>query len=171
MDTLKHLLEVELADLLSEGTRVGDVVEELSASDHLLDDVGNVLGTTASLVEGSILLKVVIAHHIVVVKLRGRVNFLTEKLESTLVEVGVIEIEDLEGELLARLVLAYLDFGREAGAESAAESESVECGGHFDGSLFFTAVVFNYRQVERQESYLNAGWANINSISRSNTST
>ena len=136
VDTLEHLFEVELANLLGECTGVGDVVEELATSDHLLDDVGDVLGATASLVEGSILLEVVIAHNIVVVKLRGRVNFFTEKLESALVEVGVVEIEDLEGELLASLVLAYLDLGREAGAESAAESESVESGGHFVESLF-----------------------------------
>ena len=39
MDALEHLLEVELADVLVEGAGVGDVVEELTAGDLLLDDI------------------------------------------------------------------------------------------------------------------------------------
>mmetsp|Transcript_18364 Transcript_18364/g.21664 ORF Transcript_18364/g.21664 Transcript_18364/m.21664 type:complete len:226 (-) Transcript_18364:25-702(-) len=130
VDALEQLLEVELADLLSEGTGVGDVVEELATSDHLLDDIGNVLALATSLLQGGLLLKVVVAHDIVVVELRGGLNLLAEQLEGSLVEVGVGEVEDLKGEFLAVLSLPDLDFSREAGAERPAKGESVESGTH-----------------------------------------
>lgn len=128
MDTLEHLLEVELADVLVESARVGDIVKELTASDHLLYNVGDVLLGAVRLAERSVLLEVMVADDIVVVELRGGLNLLAEQFECFLVEVGVSEVKDLKGVLSAIWGLTNLDLGRETGTEGPAEREVIESG-------------------------------------------
>ena len=131
VNTLKHLLEEVLADLLAEGARVGDVVEELTASDHLLSDVGYLNLLSTRLGHSGAFLKFEVLDHVLMVKLRGGINLLLEKLEGTLVKLWVIEAEDLEGILSTVLGGSELDLGRETGAKSSSESESVKCCGHY----------------------------------------
>lgn len=126
MDALEHLLEVEHADWLLKGASVCDVVEELATGDHLLDDVGNVLLLSVRLVEHGFFLKVVVFDDMLVMKLCSGLNLLAEQLESTRVEVGVGEIEDLEGVIGAILSLANFDLGGEARAKGPSELIIVE---------------------------------------------
>ena len=114
VDGLEHLLEEVLALVLFECARVCDVVEELSACYHLLSDVGALNLVSILFVVGGVLREMEVLYHVFVVELRGRLNFLLEQFESSLVPVGAILAEDFEGILSAVVAGAELDLGREA---------------------------------------------------------
>lgn len=114
VDAAKHLLEIELAHRLGEGARIGHVVEKLTAWYHLLDNVGNLdLFSTLLGPDGSLFELVVFDNVLMLQACRG-FHLLFEQLESTLVEHGVVQTEDLESELLATCISAHFNFSREA---------------------------------------------------------
>ena len=125
VNTQEHLLEVELADIFFERTRVSDVIEELTASDHLLSDVCDLDLLSATFDHDGTFLKLKVFDDMSVIELGCGVNLLLEQLEGALVELWVIEAEDLEGILGAVLRRAELDLGREARTKGSSESESV----------------------------------------------
>ena len=125
VNTLEHLLEIELADVLLERTRVGNVIEEFTSRDHLLSDVGDLDFLAATFDHCGVFLELEVFDDMSVIELGCGVNLLLEQLEGALVELWVIEAEDLEGVLGAVLRRAELDLGREARTKSSSESESV----------------------------------------------
>ena len=114
VDGLEHLLEEILALVLFECARVCDVVEELSACDHLLSDVGAMNLISILFGVDGVLREMEVLYHVFVVELRGRFNFLLEQFELSLVPVGSILAEDFEGVLGSIVACAELDLGREA---------------------------------------------------------
>jgi len=111
VNTLKHLLEEVLADLFAEGAGVGDVIEELTARDHLLGDVGYLYLLSTILDHSSAFLEFEVFDDMLVIKLSGGINLLLEELEGALVKLWVIEAEDLKGILSAILGGSKLDLG------------------------------------------------------------
>ena len=67
------------------------------------------------------LLKLKILDHVFVVKACCGLHFLFQKLESSLVEIGVVEAEDFEGVLSSVLSRTQLDLGAETLSESSAD--------------------------------------------------
>ena len=90
VDTHEHLLEEVFANRLGEGARVCDVVEELTAGDHLLSDVGDFNSRAVLLVHSSAFLEFEVLDDMSVVKLGCCLNFFLEKLEGTLIEILVV---------------------------------------------------------------------------------
>lgn len=76
--TLEDLLEVVLADGLREGSRVGDVVEQLAALNLLLGDVGYFDLLAILLVHDGMLLELEVPHDVLVRQLVGRLNLFLE---------------------------------------------------------------------------------------------
>jgi len=97
----EDLLEIIAANLRAEGTGVGDEVEQLAAGNELLSDVGD-LGLSAVLVSvHRVWLDSVVLDQRRVVQLTCLLNFGLTELDEFLVEVGLVLLEDLEGDLAA----------------------------------------------------------------------
>ena len=126
VDTLEHLLEEVTADGLSEGARVGNVVEKLTSWDHFLSDVGNLDLLSTLLVPNCVLLEFKVFDDVLVVELGGGIDLLLQELEGLVIEVRVVQAEDFQGVLRAILGSSELNLGGEAGSESLAEGESVD---------------------------------------------
>ena len=114
VDALEHLFEEVSADVFLEGARVGDIVEELTALDHLLSNVGDIDGATVALDPLSLLLEFKVFDDMSVLQLGGGIDLFLEQLEGFVVEVGVVEAEDLESILGTVLGSGVLDLGGEA---------------------------------------------------------
>lgn len=136
VDALQDLLEEILADFLREGARVRDVVEELTASDHLLSNVGDLDLLSVLLIHGRVLLELEILDNVSMVKLVSCLDFFLQKLEGLLVELWVIQAEDLKGIFGAILGSSELDLGREARAKGSSEGESVKSCRHMYVCVF-----------------------------------
>ena len=67
MDGLNELLGVVADDALIEGSRVSDIVEELTTVDKLADDVGDLDFLSSLLVPDGILIELEILHDVTVV--------------------------------------------------------------------------------------------------------
>ena len=90
-----------------------------------MGDVGNLDLGAVALDPLGVLLELEVLYHVFVVELGRGCDLLLQELESSLVEVGVVEAEDLQGVLRAVLGRAELHLGAEAGAEGLSECESV----------------------------------------------
>ena len=111
VDTKEHLLEVVLCDGLREGSRVRDVIEELSTRDHLLGNVGNLNGRAIFLDHGGVFFKFEILDNVLVIKLGSCIDLFLEQLKGSVVEGWVVELEDLKGIVGSISGGTNLDFG------------------------------------------------------------
>ena len=130
VDGLDELLGVVTNDAFFEWTRVGDVVEKLTAVDELTDDVGDIDLITILLVPDSVLVELVVLHDVLVIQGLNGLDFVTEQLEGPLVELWVVEAEDFDGVLGAIRARAQLDFGAEAAAKRPSERVLSDCRCH-----------------------------------------
>lgn len=126
----EDLLEIVAANLRAEGTGVGDEVEQLAAGNELLRDVGD-LGLSAVLVSvHRVWLDGVVLDQRWVVQLTCLLNFGLTELDEFLVEVGLVLLEDLEGDLAAVSLVAFLDLSTEARAQSTPDGVVVNSCSH-----------------------------------------
>ena len=114
VDRLDQLLGVVTDNFLTERTRVGDIVEKLTARDKLGGNVGDWDLLAVLLVPDGVLLEFEIFDNVFVLQGLHRLNLVLEELECSLVEFWVVETEDLDGNLIAIGGLTQFDFGAEA---------------------------------------------------------
>ena len=118
-DCLEHLLEIVLADVFGERSRVGDVVEELSSSDKFLSYVGNFNLCTIAFGHDGRLFEFKVFCNMFVFK-RGRsLNFPLEVLEDRFIKLWVLQTKDLESVLSAVFSRSMLDFGAKTFAQGS----------------------------------------------------
>ena len=81
MDVVKpqqHLLEVESADLLIKSSTVSDIVEQLTALDGFLSDVGDRNGFTILLLQCGLFAELVVLDDVLELEFLRRLNFLLQ---------------------------------------------------------------------------------------------
>ena len=121
MDSLNELFGVVAHDAFIEGSRVSNIVEELTTVDKLADDVGDLNFLATLLMPDGTLIELEILHDMTVVQSLNGLHFVTEKLEGTLVEFWVVEAEDFDGVLGAIRDSGELNLGAEARAEGSSK--------------------------------------------------
>ena len=101
VDCLQKLFEVVAADFLWEGTSVSDIIEEFSAGNLFLHDIGNSFRLLAVHLKLRALFRFHAAHHVFVNQPRGCVELLEHVLQCLLTCPRVAMVKNLDGYFLA----------------------------------------------------------------------
>ena len=149
VDGLNELLGVVADNLLVEGARVGNIIEELATWHKLANDVGDLDKLTVLLFPGRVLVELEVLYDVAMLKALNRFDLVLEELEGSLVELWVVKAEDLHGILVAIWSSCKFDLGTESRAESLSKRILVNRGSHFDicGLIAFKRFVcvdFNF---------------------------
>ena len=115
--SLEELLEVVAAGRLIECTSVGDVIEELTAIDFLLNDVGNRLVSLPSLLKLRFLSTSMVADHVFVLELLGVLELHFHILDCLSARAWISSIEHFDSDFLAIRCSGSVNLGGEAFAK------------------------------------------------------
>ena len=123
----EELATVELDDGLREGAVIHDVVEELTTFNKLLDNICNTLLLSVFVDQNGLFFEFHISDDVLMVQGCRGVDLLFEESECALVELGALQVENLNRELLIRIVVSnsLSDLSAESLSKLLGESKSV----------------------------------------------
>ena len=102
----EELATVELDDRLREGAVIHDVVEELTTFNKLLDNICNTLLLSVFVDQNGLLFEFHISDDVLMVQGCRGVDLLFQESECAFVELGALQVENLNRELLIRIMVS-----------------------------------------------------------------
>ena len=123
----EELACIELDDGLREGTVIHDVVEEFTTFNKLLDNISNALLSSVFVDQNGLLFELHISDDVLMVQGCRGIDLLFQESECAFVELGALQVENLNRELLIWIMIrnSLSDLSAESFTKLLGESKSV----------------------------------------------